>query len=132
MKETSIMILDFTANGYVIRDDNCSVAYLKSSQHRSESILLSILLYICILIFNVRSIMTILYYHVKISGIWILNLLLFLFLERFNLWRQLIIIAHYNNSLSLVQISFWFKRGLNLKSLIQPLETLPVELTETH
>ena len=40
--------------------------------------------------------------------------------------------AHYNNSLSLVQISFWFKRGLNLKSLIQPLETLPVELTETH
>ena len=132
MKETSIMILDFTTNGYVIRDDNCSVAYLKSSQHRSGSILLSILLCICILIFNVRSIMAILYYHVKISGIWILNLLLFLFLERFNLWRQLIIIAHYNNSLSLVQISFWFKRGLNLKSLIQPLETLPVELTGTH
>ena len=129
MKETSIMILDFTANGYVIRDDNCSVAYLKSSQHRSESILLSILLYICILIFNVRYIMTILYYHVKISGIWILNLLLFFFIFR---EIQLMASAHYNNSLSLVQINFWFKRGLNLKSLIQPLETLPVELTETH
>ena len=40
--------------------------------------------------------------------------------------------AHYNNSLSLVQINFWFKRGLNLKSLIQLLEALPVKLTGTH
>ena len=29
------------------------------------------------------------------------------------------------------QISFWCKRGLNPKSLIQPSETLLVELTET-
>ena len=27
---------------------------------------------------------------------------------------------------------FWCKRGLNLRSLIQPSETLPVELTGTH
>ena len=29
-------------------------------------------------------------------------------------------------------ISFWYKRGLNPISLIQPSETLPVELTGTH
>ena len=31
-----------------------------------------------------------------------------------------------------IPISFWCKRGLNLKSLIQLSETLPVELIETH
>ena len=31
-----------------------------------------------------------------------------------------------------IPIGFWCKRGLNLKSLIQPLETLPVELTGIH
>ena len=29
-------------------------------------------------------------------------------------------------------ISFWYKRGLNHRSLIQPSETLLVELTGTH
>ena len=29
-------------------------------------------------------------------------------------------------------ISFWCRRGLNSRSLIQPSETLPVELTGTH
>ena len=29
-------------------------------------------------------------------------------------------------------ISFWRKRGLNPKSLIQPSEILPVKLTGTH
>ena len=29
-------------------------------------------------------------------------------------------------------INFWYRRGLNPISLIQPSETLPVELTETH
>ena len=29
-------------------------------------------------------------------------------------------------------ISFWYRRGLNPRSLIQPLETLPIELTGTH
>ena len=29
-------------------------------------------------------------------------------------------------------ISFWYRRKLNPKSLIQPSETLPVELTGTH
>ena len=29
-------------------------------------------------------------------------------------------------------ISFWCRRGLNPRSLIQPSETLPVELTGTH
>ena len=29
-------------------------------------------------------------------------------------------------------ISFWYRRRLNLRSLIQPSEILPIELTETH
>ena len=29
-------------------------------------------------------------------------------------------------------ISFWYKRGLNPRFLIQPSEILPVELTRTH
>ena len=29
-------------------------------------------------------------------------------------------------------ISFWYRRGLNSRSLIQSSETLPVELTGTH
>ena len=29
-------------------------------------------------------------------------------------------------------IGFWYKKELNLKSLIQLLETLPIELTRTH
>ena len=29
-------------------------------------------------------------------------------------------------------IKFWCRQGLNLRSLIQPSETLPVELTGTH
>ena len=34
--------------------------------------------------------------------------------------------------IKLVQISFWYRRGLSLRSLIQPSEILPVELTGTH
>ena len=29
-------------------------------------------------------------------------------------------------------ISFWCRQGLNSRSPIQPSETLPIELTETH
>ena len=29
-------------------------------------------------------------------------------------------------------VNFWCMRGLNLRSLMQPSETLPVKLTETH
>ena len=31
-----------------------------------------------------------------------------------------------------IPICFWYRRGLNLRSLIQPSETLSVELIETH
>ena len=31
-----------------------------------------------------------------------------------------------------IPISFWCRQGLNPKSLIQPSETLPIELTRTH
>ena len=31
-----------------------------------------------------------------------------------------------------IPIGFWYRRGLNPKSLIQPSETLPVKLTGTH
>ena len=42
--------------------------------------------------------------------------------------------AHNDNSLlsDKVSINFWYRRGLNLKSLIQLSEILPVELTRTH
>ena len=50
--------------------------------------------------------------------------------ESFNLWRPLLMIALYFQTKT--SISFWCKRGLNPRSLIQPLETLPVELIETH
>ena len=49
------------------------------------------------------------------------------FLENFNLWHPLLMIAFYHQIKT--PISFWCKQGLNLKSLIQPFETLPVELT---
>ena len=54
----------------------------------------------------------------------------FFFLESFNLWRLLLMRAHYHQTMT--PISFWYRRGLNLKSLIQPSETLPVELNGTH
>ena len=39
-------------------------------------------------------------------------------------------IAHYYQTKT--PISFWCRRGLNPRSLIQPPKTLPVELTRTH
>ena len=55
---------------------------------------------------------------------------LFLFWESFNLWRPLLMIAFYYQTKT--SISFWYRQGLNLKSFIQPSETLSVELTGTH
>ena len=54
----------------------------------------------------------------------------FFFRESFNLWHLLLMIALYHQTKT--PISFWCRRGLNSRSLIQPSETLPVELTETH
>ena len=56
--------------------------------------------------------------------------MLFFFLESFNLWRPLLMIALYHQTKT--PISFLCRRGLNLRSLIQSLETLPVKLTGTH
>ena len=47
-----------------------------------------------------------------------------------NLWRLLLMIALYHQTKT--PISFWCRQGLNHISLIQPLETLLVELTGTH
>ena len=55
---------------------------------------------------------------------------LFFFWESFNLWHPLLIIALYYQTKT--PISFWCRRRLNPRSLIQPSETLPVELTGTH
>ena len=52
------------------------------------------------------------------------------FRESFNLWRPLLMISPYNQTKT--TINFWCRRELNPKSLIQPSETLPVELTGTH
>ena len=54
----------------------------------------------------------------------------FFFLESFNLWRPLLMIDFYHQTKT--PISFWCRRGLNPRSLIQLSETLPVELTGTH
>ena len=56
--------------------------------------------------------------------------LFFFFRESFNLWRPLLMIALYHQNKTL--ITFCCRRGLNPRFLIQPSETLPVELTETH
>ena len=54
----------------------------------------------------------------------------FFFFESFNLWRPLLMIALYHQTKT--PISFWCRRELNLRSLIQPSEILPVELTGTR
>ena len=48
----------------------------------------------------------------------------------FNLWCLLLIMALYHQTNT--PISFWCKRGLNPRYLIQQSETLPIELTRTH
>ena len=55
---------------------------------------------------------------------------MYFFLESFMLWRPLLMIVLYHQIKT--PISFWCRRGLNPRSLIQPSETLPVELTGTH
>ena len=52
------------------------------------------------------------------------------FLESFNLWRPLLMIILYHQTKT--PISFWCRWRLNSRSLIHPLETLPVELTGIH
>ena len=54
----------------------------------------------------------------------------FFFWESFDLWHLLLMITLYHQTKA--SISFWYKRGLNPKFLIQPSETLLVELTGTH
>ena len=55
---------------------------------------------------------------------------LFIFRESFNLWCPLLLITLYHQTKTL--ISFWYRRGLNPRSLIQLSEILPIELTGTH
>ena len=57
------------------------------------------------------------------------HLLFFFFLrerESFNLWQ---VVLYYQIK---ILISFWYRWGLNSRSLIQLLETLSVELTGTN
>ena len=54
----------------------------------------------------------------------------FYFLENSNLWCPLLVITFYHQIKTL--ISFWCRRELNFRSLIQLLETLLVELIETQ
>ena len=55
----------------------------------------------------------------------------FFFLRKsFNVWRPLLMIALYHQTKT--SINFWCRQELNPRSLIQPSETLPVELTGTH
>ena len=60
----------------------------------------------------------------------VVDLFIYLFLENFNLCRPFLMIAHYHQTKT--PISFWCRRGLNPKSLIQPSETLLIKLTGTH
>ena len=52
------------------------------------------------------------------------------FLESFNIWRPLLMIVLYLQTK--IPISFLCKWKLSPISLIQPSETLPIELTGTH
>ena len=54
---------------------------------------------------------------------------LFFFPDIFNLWCSLLMIHLYHQTKT--SISFLCRWGLNIRSLIQPLKILPVELTET-
>ena len=54
----------------------------------------------------------------------------YFFLNSFNLWRSLLMIALYHQIK--IPISFLCRRGLNPISLIQPSEILLIKLTETH
>ena len=54
----------------------------------------------------------------------------FFFFQSFNLWRLLLMVTLYHQIKT--SISFWCRQGLNRKSLIQPSETLLVELIGTH
>ena len=60
--------------------------------------------------------------------IWVQGI--FVFWGNFNLWRSLLMVALYHQTKT--PISFWCSRELNLRSLIQPSDTLPIELTRTH
>ena len=53
-----------------------------------------------------------------------------IFWDSFNLWCPLLIIVLYHQIKT--SICFWCRKKLNPRSLIQLLETLPVELTWTH
>ena len=66
------------------------------------------------------------YNHFKVY----IKMFFFFLRENFNLWRPLLIIALYHQIKT--PISFWCRQELNLRSLIQPSETLPVELAKTH
>ena len=54
----------------------------------------------------------------------------FFFRESFNLWRPLLMITLYHQTKT--PISFWCRRGLNPRSLIQPSETLPKLINVIH
>ena len=73
--------------------------------------------------------MDLLHYLQNLKMLWKLGIFFF-FLENFNLWRSLLMIAFYYQIKT--PIGFWCRRGLNPRSLIQPSKTLPVELTRTH
>ena len=60
---------------------------------------------------------------------WVLSEFFF-FIENFNLWHPFMMITYYYQTK--IPVSFWCSRGSNLRSLIQPSETLLVELTGTH
>ena len=61
-----------------------------------------------------------------------LNLMSNLFFQRVltQLWRSLLLIVLYHQTKT--PIDFLCRRGLNLRSFIQPSETIPVKLTGTH
>ena len=68
------------------------------------------------------------YIHIHLDYIFLF--IFYLFLASFNLWCLFLMIALYHQTKT--PISFWCRRKLNPRSLIQLLETLQVELTGTH
>ena len=59
------------------------------------------------------------------------NIYIYIYIwESINLWRSLLMKTLYHQTKT--PINFWCRRGLNHRSLIQPLKTLTVELTRTY
>ena len=83
--------------------------------------------------YNVFAFRILIYVYIFWRELWYILIIrsrYYFFLESFNLWRPLLMIALYHQTKTL--ISFWCRRRLNPRSLIQLSKILLVKLTRIH